>query len=321
MDVILDESSLIPCDNWNPALRINTLASALKALDKLGCARVLRSVRAAADQDIAQGRGLRGWCFDSGTNRDAGKLIALRLGKQPFIDGADGLFAVVEGQRAIEGRVHNAAVVGLAFAALTGSPAVALGSIALPTCMAVTVDLSTIDVDGEFEERVQVCRLVTEEDVYQQRDAIADSIERSVANGADLISRAAELLPRLRFGPKAVQQITALSGNEPVFHQLFRHLRALDKGAASWQPEAAYSPAEAISWSRDSNTTLNHGSYGPLRDFPMPEGFVPRRWSEHTKLTGGAGARLYFHAERTGKHAVVLIGYFGEHLPTIRFAG
>jgi len=55
--------------------------------------------------------------------------------------------------------------------------------------------------------------------------------------------------------------------------------------------------------------------------FPMPKGFKKRRWSDHTKLSGGAGARLYFHSERTGETAVVLIGYFGDHLPTVRFDG
>ena len=97
MEVILDESSLVPCGGWSPALRIKTLASTLKSLDQLGCARVLRSIRAAADQDIGQGRGLRGWCFDPTTNRDAGKFVAQRLGKQPFIDGDDGLFAAEPG--------------------------------------------------------------------------------------------------------------------------------------------------------------------------------------------------------------------------------
>lgn len=321
MEVVLDEFSLTPCDRWDPALRIETLASVLKALDQLGCARVLRSVRAAADQDIGQGRGLRGWCFDPGTNRDAGKFIAQRLGRQPFIDGTDGLFAAAEGQRAVEGRARGANVVGLAFAALTGVPAVALGSTALPNCTEVAVDLSMLDVDGEFEETVQVCCVVTEDDVRHQSGVIAESVERSVADGAHLLDRAGELFPRLRFGARAVQQIAALTGNEPVFHQLFRHLRALDRGAASWQPDDHYSPAEAISWSRESHATLDHGTYGPQRDFPMPEGFIRRRWSDHSKLSGGAGARLYFHAERTDEHAVVLIGYFGEHLPTVRFAG
>lgn len=319
MDVILDESSIVPCDGWKPAQRIETLAAALKAMDQLGCARVLRSVRAASDLDIGQGRGLRGWCFDHGTNRDAGMFIAQRLGKQPFIDGANGLFSVAEGERAIEGHVQDAAVVGLAFAALTDVPAVALGSMALPTCTGVDVELSMLDVDGEFQEKVLVCCVVTEVDVYQQSSVIAERVEQSVADGAQLLCRAGEIFPRLRFGPRVEQQIAALTGNEPVFHQLFRHLRALDKGAASWQPDGQYSPAEAISWSSDSNPTLAHGIYGPKRDFPMPKGFKERRWSNHTKLSGGAGARLYFDAERVGEEGVVLIGYFGEHLPTVRF--
>ncbi|MEW6037875.1 MAG: hypothetical protein AB1648_06470 [Pseudomonadota bacterium] len=321
MDVILDETCLVPCDAWNPARRIQTLASTLTALDQLGCARVLRSVRAATDQDIGHGRGLRGWCFDPGTNRDAGRLIANRLGKQPFIDGTDGLFAAVEGERAIEGHALGLTVVGLAFAALTGAPAVALGRAALPASIGVAVNLTTIEADGEFQETIPVCFVVTEDDVRQQSDTIAEGVERTVANGACLLGRAGELFPRLRFGPKAVRQIAMLTGNEPVFPQLFRHLRALDQGAASWRPDAQYSPSEAITWSRESNTTLDHGTYGPLRDFPMPDGFAPRRWSDHTKLSGSANARLYFHAERTGETAVVLIGYFGDHLPTVRFGG
>lgn len=320
MDVILDESSLVPCDGWSASQRIQTMALTLKALDQLGCARVLRSVRTAADEDIGQGRGLRGWCFDRETDRDAGKFIAQRLGKQPFIDGTDGLFAAAEGERAIEGSVLGAMVVGLAFAAITGNPSAALGSTALPCCESVAVDLTTLDADGNFHETVQVCRVVTEDDVRGQSESIAVSIEGSVIDGHQLLARASELFPRLHFGPTAVEQIDALTGREPVFHQLFRHLRALDQGAASWQIGTPYSPAGAITWSRESNATLQHGSHGPQRDFSMPDGFTPRRWSEHTKLSGG-GARLYFQPERTDEMAVVLIGYFGDHLPTVKFNG
>ncbi|BCO27841.1 hypothetical protein MIZ03_2732 [Rhodoferax lithotrophicus] len=319
MDVILDESSLAPCDGWSPSQRIQTMALTLKALDQLGCARVLRSVRTAADEDIGQGRGLRGWCFDKETNRDAGMFIAQRLGKQPFIDGADGLFAAVEGERAIEGSVRGVTVVGLAFAAITGNASVALGSTELPRCESVEVDLTTLDVEENIQEVVQVCCVVTEDDVLGQSGPIKLGIEGSVVDGHQLLARACELFPRLHFGPRAVEQIGALTGSEPVFHQLFRHLRALDQGAASWPPDTPYSPAGAITWSRESNATLNHGNHGPLRDFSMPNGFIPRRWSDHTKLSGGTGFRLYFHPERTEEMAVVLIGYFGGHLPTVRF--
>jgi hypothetical protein len=194
----------------------------------------------------------------------------------------------------------------------------------LPSCRDVTVDLTTLDdIDGEFQEKIPICCVVSEEDVRQQRSMIAAVVERTVVNGAHLMSRAGELFPRLRFGAKAVEQIAALTGNEPVFHQLFRHLRALDQGAESWRPDTDYAPQGAITWSPESNATLRHRVYGPQRDFAMPEGFEPRRWTNHTKMTGGAGAgaRLYFHAERTDETAVVLIGYFGDHLPTVRHDG
>lgn len=321
MDVILDESSLVPCDGWTPSLRIQTIALTLGALDQLGCARVLRSVRAAADADIGHGRGLRGWCFDKETNRDAGVFIAQRLGKQPFIDGNDGLFAAVEGDRAIEGIVGGAKVIGLAFAAITGNVSVALVSTELPCCTSVDVALTTLDLEESIKEVIQVCCVVTEEDVIQQNERIKIDIECSVVDGHQLLEDACELFPRLNFGSRAVQQISALTGSEPVFHQLFRHLRALDQGAASWPLGTTYSPSGVITWSRESNATLHHGNHGRMRDFPIPNGFAPRRWSFHTKLSGGNGYRLYFHPERTEEMAVVLIGYFGSHLPTVKSNG
>lgn len=74
--------------------------------------------------------------------KDAGRLIANGLNKQPFLDGIGGLFSQAEGERVIIGGV---VVVGLAYAALTGSPAVALRSETLPACAAVAVDPTILD--------------------------------------------------------------------------------------------------------------------------------------------------------------------------------
>lgn len=319
MDVILDETTLVPCNDRSPALRIEVIAHAIKALDRLGCAKVLRSSQNAADSDIGQGYGLRHWCFDRGTPRDAGRFIAQRLGKQPFIDGIDGLFANAEGERFIEGRMDNATVVGLTYAALTDSTAIALGSNALPSCTTSIVEVTTFDGQVEKTEAIPICRLVTEQNVQQEQNTILQRIERSVKDGRQLLERAGDLFPSLRFGSNALDQIGTVTGKDPVFHQLFRHLRALGQGAATWEEGREYSPSGAITWSRESNQTLDHGVYGPLRDFPVPDGFAQRRWCCHTKLSGGAGVRLYFHAERTPNRPVVLIGYFGKHLPTVRY--
>jgi len=114
-------------------------------------------------------------------------------------------------------------------------------------------------------------------------------------------------------------QVAALTGKEPVFGQLLRHLGALDEGARGWADAAAYCPAGAVDWSPESETTRKHRRFGPLRDFPAPGGFAQERFSYHTKL--GAGWRLYFRPERTEIGPLVLIGYLGPHLPTAHFDG
>lgn len=318
MEPILDESSLVPCSTRSPAARIEALASTLKALDGLGVVRVLRSVRDAADRDLGDGRGLRSWCFAGTTTKekDAGRLIAARLDKQPYIDGDSGLFAAAEGPRAVEAQLGGQQVVGLGLAALTDAIVVALTTKELAAGAILTIDLTYVDEDGQREERVPVVVFTSEQEVTAARQAVVDRVDRAVPNGAGILERLAELFPRLRLGIDASTPIGALAGTETVFRQLVRHLRALDEGARTWT-DGQYAPP-AVSFSVESAATLNHGSYGPMRDFAMPDGFAFERWSLHTKLTGGNGARMYFRAERVQGEAVVLVGYFGDHLPTVR---
>src|ERR1700744_5475191 len=112
MEPLLDETSLKPCSKRAPAERISCLAQVLQSLDEIGFPPVLRAVRAAADVPLANHQGLRYWLFEAGTERDAGLLLAGRLSSQPFIDGADGLFAAAEGKHAVEARVGASQVFG-----------------------------------------------------------------------------------------------------------------------------------------------------------------------------------------------------------------
>lgn len=143
-------------------------------------------------------------------------------------------------------------------------------------------------------------------------------VDASISSGEVLLNRASEAFPRVRFGPRATEALAALSGAEPVFQQLVRHLRALNSAAEAWAAGAPYQP-QGITYSPESDQTLSHGRFGPMRDFPSPEGFAQERWSFHTKLTGGAGARMYFRALHAAQGATVLIGYFGHHLPCVRY--
>lgn len=315
MEPILDETSLVPCPEWPPGERLRGLARTLSAFDDLGAPRVLRAVRDAPDRDIGGGLGLRQWCFDRATDRDAGRLVASRLGKLAAIDGPGGLYALAEGDGVVEARAGEAAVQGLGLAALVDGLVAALGRAAAPAGGPVAVSLAILDDAGERAETLELQRFVLPAEVEAQRAVLQERVDRSVRDGGDLVRRVAELYPRLRLGPRAAQQLGELRGSETVFRQLLRHLRALDRAAAAWSPGAPFEPG-GITFSVESQATLSDGALGPLRDFPPPAGFEPRRWSLHTKLTGGAGARLYFRPEATDRGPVVLVGYFGEHLPT-----
>lgn len=316
MGPVLDESSLVPCDEWAPANRIAALSTVLKEFDRVGMPRVLRSVSDAADRDIAQGRGLRSWCFERGAGRDAGLLIASRLARQPFIDGPEGLMARAEGQRVLETQANGSLVFGLGLGALEGRAVATLASGAMPTGRQVQVQVLDASIDPIAVTDVPVFAYARGEEVAVDAPQIQGRVDAAISSGQVLLDRLEDAFPHLRVGPRASESFAALSGSEPVFRQLIRHLRALNTAAEAWAPGAHYRP-EGITYSQESDQTLSHGRFGPIRDFPAPAGFGLERWSLHTKLTGGAGARLYFRAVRAANSKAVLIGYFGAHLPCV----
>lgn len=318
MEPILDETSLVPCSVRPPSVRINELARAMKALDELGAPRVLRSVRDAADRDLGDGHGLRMLCFDRATPKDAGRLVATRLAAQPFIDGTDGLFVAAEGRRAVEAKVNATLAMGVGLAAMTDGLALILASDARPNTERLNVELTYVDDEGEQTERVEVQTFAAATEVEQARQELIERIDRTFRDGRTIVMRIAEAFPRLVLGDRARASIEVLTGNEPVFRQLVRHLRALDEGALRWEDGRPFEPM-AVTFSVESRATLEDGMLGPMRDFPAPPGFEVERWTLHTKLTGGAGARLYFRAVRTAGRHVVLVGYFGDHLPTVTY--
>lgn len=316
MEPVLDETSLVPCSEWAPAIRIAALSTVLKEFDRVGLPRVLRSVADAADRDIAQGRGLRSWCFERGPSRDAGLLVASRLARQPFIDGPEGLLARAEGQRVLETQANGSLVFGLGLGALEGRCVATLASAASPTGRQVQVQVLDASADPISVTDVAVFAYARGDEVAADALHIQAAVDASISNGQVLLDRLDDAFPHLRVGPRASESFAALSGTEPVFRQLIRHMRALNSAAEAWAPGGPYRP-EGITYSQESDQTLSHGRFGPIRDFPAPAGFEFERWSFHTKLTGGAGARLYFRAVRTADSKAVLIGYFGAHLPCV----
>ncbi|MDR3299162.1 MAG: hypothetical protein LBU43_03970 [Candidatus Accumulibacter sp.] len=322
MEPILDETSLVPCSVHLPGQRIEALAKTLKALDSVGATPILRSVRDAMDRDLLDGQkgGLRRWCFDRATSKDEGRFVASRLDKQPpFIDGSNGLFANAEGLRIIEAKINNIIVIGLGLAALTDGLVVALVSQKRLRGEHFSVSLNILD-DKELRTEHRNIRVFSQEnEVHEAKEELSKRITETLKDGAAIVTRITDVFPRLLLGNLARNQIKILTGNERWFGQLIYHLRALNEGARLWKIGAQFKPEPEIDFSHESPETLKHGSYGPMRDFHVPDGFSPKRWSLHTKLTDGF--RLYFRDERQNSTDLgqVLIGYFGQHLKTVKY--
>jgi hypothetical protein len=342
MEPVLDELSLTPSDEMSASLRVRTLAETLRALDKLGAPRLLRSVRDAVDRDLGDGRGLREWCFDRATDRDAGRLLAQRLASQPFVDGEEGLFAAAEGAGLVEARVEGQTALGAGLVALNDGVLVLLWGATWRPQRPIQVDLLKVDPDDEeSKERHSVLSVETPNDVTDAENELRDQLYRSVKSGAALLQRAEELLPRVRFGPDAIDHLKSFTGSEPFFRQIVRHLRTLDLTVAHWKESTPFKPI-GITFSVESKATLDHGTYGEMRYFSVPkrknsksvssehtpkdsaEHALKEQWSLHTKMTGGDGARMYYRfvtgVDNGVPWAEVQIGYIGPHLKTVRFS-
>ncbi len=326
MTPVLDEASLVPCPRLEPVERIRRLADTLRALDRVGASRILRSVRDAVDRDLGRGKGLRHWCFARGIHRDAGLLLAGRLGKAPFIDGPDGLFATAEGACAIHPTISGTSSFGGGYVALTDGVLALLPGSTWPPERPVTIDLWQVLDGGEKTERVVVDAVDSAADVGRLRDKIASKVDSTIGDGLDLHRRLNEVFPHLVLGERAMQQLDGMRGGEPSFRQVVRHFRALELAAQEWTKGSLLRP-KGITLSVEAAATLAHGNYGPMRDFPTPTGFSSDRWSLHTKLTG-ANWRIYYKIQeerptsKDGNEAGavrIAIGYIGPHLPTVNY--
>lgn len=319
MEPILNERSLCPARD--PRARVVALVGLLRELDGLGLAPVLRMVRGASERDLGESRGLRAWL---GSMRrpdeiDKARWLGRRLAMAPFIDGSDGLMAQQEGDDAIEATVRGEPALGLGYAALTDQIAVGLYGGPDGDGPRVNVELLRIDSDGTEQVETNAVPFCTRTEVLTELQPWLDARTfAQLSSGSQLLAQLPAAFPHLRVGSGAERQLRELArGRTPGFDAILRWFAALNRGAAEWG-EGSFSPVDGLRWSVESAATLTHAKYGPLRDFPCPEGFAARRFSLHAKLP--SAKRLYFDAEKVDGRGVVLIGYVGHHLDTVRFS-
>lgn len=312
MQPILNELSLRPAQDGKSDLeqRMTQLIAVVRALFAIGARPVLRSTRDAMNSEVALDRSLARWLSDRARLREEKRFLQALLSKAPYVDEL--LEQHEPDDVALDFSLGDRACPGLGVAHLLEAPAVSLAGQDQCEAPEFSIRMLRIDRDGaEDESTVDVANFVEPAHVDQRKDALRARILRDVRDGDMLWERRDELFPRLDFCARVERQVKAFHGNETYFREICRHLFVLSDRLADWSG-GAFDPA-GIEWSPESNQTLHHSRYGPMRYIECPDGET-RQFSAHSKLRSG-NQRIYFLAVRETRRSFV--GHVGSHLPTV----
>ena len=292
---------------------MRNLIEVSRAVFRIGAERTLRTTSDFMGRELARGYRVAQWLNDRTVDREERLFFKAIATKAPFLDE---LMAQAEEEQGVvlEFVFDAMAASGLGMAYLWDAPAVSLDGDARFRGDTVAVLLRSLgSADMLLEEEVEVCCLSCLPQVESRRGWIVSRIQREVKTGEDLFGRGEVLLPNLQFCDDAPRQLRSLSGREPCFHQVCRHLFALNEYVGGWCG-GAFSMA-GITWSEESEETLHHPEYGPMRRFTCPDG-SEQTFSLHTKPSGG-NVRIHFLPVQEKRQAYV--AYIGPHLPTVTF--
>jgi hypothetical protein len=314
MEPVLNERSL-ESSGAPTSDRVKSLLAVLWRLDKLGFPKVLRHVRDAKNIEVEQGTTLHAWLFQKAP-RDLRQALAGRMDKAPFVEDLHEREEVTRGSL-LQAAYDGAEARGAGVAYLRDAPAVALYGLPRWEVDPLAILLSRMDEEEQrlVEQTVHVIHLCRPEQVPAREKVLRERVLRAVTSGDDLWQRRGELFPRLDFCAVVERQLRALSGKEFYFQQVVLAFSRLDAALGEW---AAGPLHPGMDSSPETTMTLAHGAYGPMRDFPCPDGST-RQFSNHLKLFSNNWRIYYWETRSVDAGGRAFIGYVGAHLPTVRY--
>jgi hypothetical protein len=291
---------------------MNEFVTVARAVASRGFARTVRTHRGVWGELLSEGYTVSQWLNDAEVDRDKRNFIRTVATKAPYIEDAL-LGREAEAEQYCECTLDGTHGLGITGAFLFDAPLVSIGGDPRFAQASLRVRVVEFAVEGDpVESEATVESISSVAHVEQRANWLDARIAAELRDGQTVLAHAPDVLPSLRFGERARGQLVKMTGTEPYFTQVVRHLRVLSSAAAAW----ADGPFEAggITFSEESKATLRHGSYGPMRVFPCSDG-TSRQFSKHSKPTGG-NIRIYFLPRVEG--AMLLeVGYVGPHLPIV----
>ncbi|MBB3061092.1 hypothetical protein [Microbulbifer rhizosphaerae] len=311
-DQLFNEVSAGTCytSRQDAASAMERMSLLIQKLSEIGFSNQLRVTRDFATRTISTGYTIKNWAIDRSidTDRDLQRNLLLAASKGPYIED---LLEDAQDDFLVEYKFQGTEVFGLGLASLWNTCTVSLDADPAFSDDSLVVSFYKADDVGEEESQINVVNLASLEHLETHRNSLRESLFLDISSGPALLEKAPLFFPSLSFGKSAQSQLMAMTGSEPYFPEIVRHLDVLNATMKDLE-SGAFAP-RGISWSTESQPTLE--MYGQRREFGCLDGEV-RRFSLHSKLMA-ANKRIYFFP--IVNEQTVHIGYVGDHLPTVRF--
>lgn len=142
--------------------------------------------------------------------------------------------------------------------------------------------------------------------------------QREIYDGNDLWNRKDQLFSHLQFCKTGTKQLRILGSGETKLKWVLKTLDQLEEYTEIWISEGCKEfslEGYDLEVSGESQETLNNKKYRKQRTFICPDG-KERLFDQHIKLRS-CNWRIHFFVDYQSK--IVIIGYIGEHLPTVKY--
>lgn len=322
-DLILNELSLRnPAPNKQIAQqRMSELIKTIKAVKGQGVKVSLRTKEDFHTTTLAPNYPLRHWLNDA--DQVERLFIKTLATKAPFsTDIVNSEIQDIENNASLsEFRHQGEMAIGLGIAYILNTIAINTIAISLLSqecwdCNRVKLEFRYLDEDGEIiSEIVEIIHASRSSHVQEHASLIQQNQERiyqNVSDGLEVWNRREELFPNLEFCDAVRKQLEEIRAGQLELQPVVSILFELHKCCKSWNNGYFNLDGYPIEESGESKPTL--GKYFKERTFGCPDG-KERLFERHVKLRF-CNWRIHFFAEQPG---IVIIGYIGRHLPTVKY--
>jgi hypothetical protein len=315
LEMVLNDLSLLPLaeNAWEARRRMEKLIGTLLTATKYGAERVLRTDSDIHGLELASGYSIALWRNDPEVERETRQYFKRLITKAPYLEG-------VHDQKLLE-RYYSSdffheqkKAPGLGMAFLLDALAISLHSHARWELSLLQISLEELQEDDLIgDDIVSVKHACFREHVLEHQEWINKRAQVQVESGADLYAYCETLYPYLQFCASALAQMRELPQRDIHLRQIMKHLFDLNSYCETWQDGPFASQDIPGKISVESQATLSR--YEKEHTFLCPDG-ENRVFSWHCRVTPEPW-RIYFDPQEQDHR--IIIGYVGEHLPTVKF--